>query len=177
MLSESAVFAPWLAKGALGHMRMQRQRWAEARRSLATLVSGGATIGDIEAGDCADCGADAVEERVGPGPGPEGKEGDDAAAAAEIAPVSSKTSLSETALPEKNSAAEREGSIEGAGETMSDWNESDFLVRVLRRVSWSLLLLCGGKGRAYFAQDDERDWARWRSSSACTLLRSRILRC
>jgi hypothetical protein len=134
---------------------------AEGGGSLATLVSGGATIGDMEAGDCADCGADAVEERVGPGPGPDGKEGDDAAAAAETAPVSSKTTLNEMALPEKNSAAEREGSIEGAGdsETMSDWNESDFLVRVLRRVSWLLLLLCGGKRRAYFARDNERDWA------------------
>ena len=120
MLSESAVFAPWLAKGALGHMRLRRQRWAEARSQLWLVLSGGATIGNIEAGDCADCGADAIEERVGPGPGPGGKEGDDAAAAAETAPVSSKTTLSEMALPEKNSAAEREGSIEGTGETMSD---------------------------------------------------------
>jgi hypothetical protein len=114
-------------------------------------------IGDMEAGKCADCGAGAVEERVGPGPGPDGKEGDDAAEAAETAPVSSETSLSETALPEKNSPAEREGSIEGAGGKMSDWNESDFLVRAVRHVSW-LLLLCEGKGRAYFARDDERDW-------------------
>ena len=106
--------------------------------SLETLVSGGAMIGDIEAGECADCGADAVDDRVGPGLGPDGKEGDDAAAAAETAPVSSETSLSETALPEKNSPAEREGSIEGAGGKMSDWNESDFLVRVVRHVSWLL---------------------------------------
>jgi len=29
-------------------------------------------------------------------------------------------------LPEKNSPDVREGSIEGAGGKMSDWNESDF---------------------------------------------------
>jgi hypothetical protein len=39
--------------------------------SLATSVSGGAMIGNTEASDCADCGADAIAERVGPGPGPE----------------------------------------------------------------------------------------------------------
>ena len=104
--------------------------------SLATLVSDGAMIGDKD-GVCADCGVGAVEERVGPGPepGPEpepdpepelGKEVDDAAAE-ETEPVSRETSLSETALPVKNSPAVREGSIEGAGGKMSDWNESDFL--------------------------------------------------
>ena len=117
--------------------------------SLATLVSGGAMIGDIEAGDCADCGADAVDERVGPGPGPEGKEGDDVAAAAEVAPVSSETSLSETALPEKNSPAEREASIEGAGGKMSDWNESDLVVRHVSRLLFVWRegenLLCAGR--------------------------------
>ncbi len=51
---------------------------------------------------------------------------EDAEAAAETAPVSRETSLRETALPEKNSPAVREGSIEGAGGKMSDWNESDF---------------------------------------------------
>lgn len=96
--------------------------------SLATLVRDGAMIGDKD-GVCADCGAGAVEERVGPGPGPGepeiGKEVDEAAAE-ETAPVSRETSLSETALPVKNSPAVREGSIEGAGGKMSDWNESDF---------------------------------------------------
>jgi hypothetical protein len=100
--------------------------------SLATLVSGGAMIGDKD-GVCAGCGDGAVEERVGPGPGPgagpeprPGREVEDAEAAAETAPVLRETSLRETALPEKNSPAVREGSIEGAGGKMSDWNESDF---------------------------------------------------
>jgi hypothetical protein len=93
--------------------------------SLATLVSDGAMTGDKD-GVCADCGVGAVEERVGPGPEPElGKEVDDAAAE-ETAPVSRETSLREMALPVKNSPAVREGSIEGAGGKMSDWNESDF---------------------------------------------------
>jgi len=100
--------------------------------SLATLVSDGAMIGDTD-GVCADCAAGAVEERVGsgpgpgPGPGPEpelGKEVDDAVAE-ETVPVSRETSLSEMALPVKNSPALREGSIEGAGGKMSDWKESD----------------------------------------------------
>jgi hypothetical protein len=95
--------------------------------SLATFATGGAMTGD-EDGVCADCGVGAVEERVGPGPGPEpelGKDVDDAAAE-ETAPVSRETSLSEMALPVKNSPAVREGSIEGAGGKMSDWKESDF---------------------------------------------------
>jgi hypothetical protein len=92
--------------------------------SLATLVSDGAMTGD-EDGVCADCGWGAVEERVGPGPEPElGKEVDDAAAE-ETAPVSRETRLSVMALPEKNSPDVRQGSIEGAGGKMSDWNESD----------------------------------------------------
>lgn len=97
--------------------------------SLATFVSDGAMIGD-EDGVCADCGAGAVEERVGPAPAPApepelGKDVDDAAAE-ETAPVSRETILSEMALPVKNSPAVREGSIEGAGGKMSDWKESDF---------------------------------------------------
>ena len=106
--------------------------------SLATLINGGAMIGDKD-GVCADCGAGAVEERVGPGPGPGagpepklGREVEDAEAAAETAPVSKETSLRETALPEKNSPAVREGSIEGAGGKMSEWNESDFVGGTLR---------------------------------------------
>lgn len=63
-----------------------------------------------EDGDCADCGAGAVEERVGPGP----REVVDDAAEEETAPVSSETNLSEMALPEKNSPDVREGSIDGA---------------------------------------------------------------
>lgn len=107
--------------------------------SLATLVSGGAMIGDKDAGDCADCGADAVAVRVGPGPGPEGIEVDDAVA--DIAPVSSETSLSETGLPEKNSPDVREGSIEGAGGKISDWNESDFLFGVGGSSRQSLVIM------------------------------------
>ena len=98
--------------------------------SLATLVSDGAMIGDMDGVLCADWGAGAVEERVGPGPGPEPEpelgRGVDDAAAEETEPVSRETSLSETALPVKNSPAVREGSIEGAGGKMSDWKESDF---------------------------------------------------
>jgi hypothetical protein len=45
-------------------------------------------IGNMEAGDCADYGADAVEERVGRGPAPDGK-GDNAVVAETAgAPVS-----------------------------------------------------------------------------------------
>jgi hypothetical protein len=100
--------------------------------SLATLVSGGAMTGDKEDGGCADCGVGAVEERVGPDPkDAAGEDDDDAGAAAtaakeETAPVSRETSLSETALPEKNSPDVSEGSIDGAGGKMSDWNESDW---------------------------------------------------
>jgi hypothetical protein len=94
--------------------------------SLATFESDGAMTGD-EDGVCADCGEGAVEERVGPAPAPEPElgKGVDDAAAEETAPVSRETSLSETALPVKNSPAVREGSIEGAGGKMSDWKESD----------------------------------------------------
>jgi len=95
--------------------------------SLATLVNGGAMIGDKD-GVCPDCGAGAVDERVGPGTEPESGvgRGVEDAAVEETAPVSSETSLRETALPVKNSPAVREGSIEGAGGKMSDWNESDY---------------------------------------------------
>ena len=48
------------------------------------------------------------------------------AAAAVTVPVSRETNLRETGLPEKNSPAVREGSIDGAGGKMSDWNESDW---------------------------------------------------
>ncbi len=44
---------------------------------------------------------------------------------AEIEPSSSETSLGAAFLPEKNSAAVRAGSAEGAGGKMSDWKESD----------------------------------------------------
>jgi hypothetical protein len=84
-------------------------------------------IGDKD-GVCADCGAGAVDERVGPGTEPEpgvGRGVEDAAAE-ETAPVSSETSLRETALSVKNSPAVSEGSIEGAGGKISDWNESDY---------------------------------------------------
>ena len=93
--------------------------------SLANLVSDGAMTGDKD-GVCADCGVGAVEVRVGPGPGPELGKGVGDAVVEETAPESRETSLSETALPVKNSPAVREGSIAGAGGKMSDWNESDF---------------------------------------------------
>ena len=93
--------------------------------SLATLVMGGATMGDNDGAERG-CGADAVAERVGvcASAGAE-VGGAEEGAEAEIAPVSSETSLSETGLPEKNSPAVSEGSIEGAGGKMSDWKESD----------------------------------------------------
>lgn len=97
------------------------------RGSLATLVNGGAMIGDKD-GVCPDCGASAVHERVGPGTEPEpgvGRGVEDAAAEERV-PVSSETSLRETALPVKNSPTVSEGSIKGAGGKMSDWNESDY---------------------------------------------------
>jgi len=43
---------------------------------------------------------------------------------AKVDPLSRLTSLRGMTLPLKNSAALREGSIEGAGGKMSDWNES-----------------------------------------------------
>ena len=94
--------------------------------SLATLVIGGAISGDRDGGDgaCADCGAGADVERVGAWTGAGTEE--EAGAVVETAPVSSETRLRETALPEKNSPAVSEGSIEGAGGKMSDWNESDY---------------------------------------------------
>jgi hypothetical protein len=55
--------------------------------------------------------------------------GVDVGAAADTAPVSSETYLSAMGFPEKNSPAVREGSMEGAGGKMSDWNESDWWVR------------------------------------------------
>lgn len=45
--------------------------------------------------------------------------------AVEVTPLSRLTSLSEGGFPEKNSPAVREGSMEGAGGKISDWNESD----------------------------------------------------
>jgi hypothetical protein len=89
--------------------------------SLETLASGGATTGDSDGVCEADCGAGAVAVRVGVA----ATEAAATAAAAETAPVSSETYLSATGFPEKNSPAVREGSLEGAGGKMSDWNESD----------------------------------------------------
>ena len=89
--------------------------------SLATFVMGGAMGGDSGEATAADAdagvGAGAVAVRVG--------SGTEVALDADTAPVSRETSLSEMALPEKNSPAEREGSIDGAGGKMSDWNVSD----------------------------------------------------
>jgi len=97
--------------------------------SLATLVSFGAMTGERD-GVCAGCGAGAVAERVGACTAAAIGEGADTGAAVETAPVSSETYLSATGLPEKNSPAERQGSMEGADGKMSDWNESDCTVVV-----------------------------------------------
>jgi len=87
--------------------------------SLATFVSCGAMTGESE-GVCPGWGGGAVEDRVGVGTAV------DAGAPVETAPVSSETYLSAMAFPEKNSPAVRDGSMEGAGGKMSDWNESDW---------------------------------------------------
>ena len=76
--------------------------------SLEILVIGEAT-GESD-GAAAGCGAGAVVERVGGT-----NTGAAAADAADTAPVSSETNLSEIALPVKNSPADSEGSIDGAG--------------------------------------------------------------
>ena len=85
--------------------------------SLEILVIGGAT-GESDGAE-AGCGVAAVVERLGTSTGAA------TADAADTVPVSSETYLSEMAFPEKNSPAESEGSMEGAGGNMSDWNESD----------------------------------------------------
>jgi hypothetical protein len=82
---------------------------------------GGAT-GERDGGD-AGWEIGAVVDRVGTAAA---NAGADVASAVETAPVSSDTNLSETALPEKNSPAVIDGSIDGAGGKMSDWNESDY---------------------------------------------------
>lgn len=87
--------------------------------SLATFVSCGAMTGESE-GVCPGWGGDAVKDRVGVGTAV------GAGAPVETAPVSSETYLSATAFPEKYSPAVRDGSMEGAGGKMSDWNESDW---------------------------------------------------
>jgi hypothetical protein len=67
----------------------------------------------------------------------------------ETAPVSSETYLSTMGLPENNSPAVSEGSIEGAGGKMSDWKESD----------WARGACVGqfGRERDDFVGDYERD--------------------
>ena len=87
--------------------------------SLETFVSCGAMIGERE-GICPGWGGGTVGDRVGVGTEV------DTGAPVETAPVSSETYLSATAFPEKNSPAVRDGSMEGAGGKMSDWNESDW---------------------------------------------------
>ena len=58
---------------------------------------------------------------------------------AEIEPSSSETSLGAAVLPEKNSAAERAGSAEGAGGKMSDWKESDCgMVSICAETGWNM---------------------------------------
>ena len=93
--------------------------------SLATLVMGGAKGGEsagagASTGADAGAGAGALAVRVGRGT-------EASAAAAAVMPVSRETSLREIGLPVKNSLAEREGSIDGAGGKMSDWKDSDLL--------------------------------------------------
>lgn len=48
-----------------------------------------------------------------------------------VDPLERSTSLRGTTFPLKNSEALREGSIEGAGGKMSDWNESDYTTRFI----------------------------------------------
>jgi hypothetical protein len=80
-----------------------------------------------------------------------GREVADAAAAVDTAPVSRETSLREMGLPEKNSPEVRQGSIDGAGGKMSDWNESDWgaCVSGFKYRRW--------EGERYLARDDECD--------------------
>ena len=97
--------------------------------SLATLVMGGAKGGESAGagaitGADAGAGAGALAVRVGRGTEASAAA---AAAAAVVTPVSRETSLREIGFPVKNSLAEREGSIDGAGGKMSDWKDSDLL--------------------------------------------------
>ena len=100
--------------------------------SLTTFAMGGATMGgesgEAGAGTEAGEGAGAVAVRVG--------RGTEVAGAVDTAPVSRETNLSETGLPEKNSPAVREGSIDGAGGKISDWKVSDW--RACVRESFSV---------------------------------------
>ena len=76
--------------------------------SPATLVNGGAMIGDKD-GVCVDCGAGAVDERVGPGTEPEpgvGRGAEDAVAE-ETAPVSSETNERDGLACEEFACCER----------------------------------------------------------------------
>ena len=114
--------------------------------------------GNKEDGDLADCGAGAIMEHVGPGPETGRKEVNDAAAE-ETMPISSETALSEFNV--------RKGSIEGAGEKMSDWNELDLWCGPSCQ---SIAIVCLDlRVSAYFARDDERHWF---DGTRCELVRS-----
>ena len=103
--------------------------------SLTPLDMGGARGGESAGGGGAVSGADngagagALVVRVG-------RATDDAAAM--VAPVSRETSLREMGFPEKNSPAERQGSMDGAGGKMSDWNDSDWRAGRRKCVTWAV---------------------------------------
>jgi len=92
---------------------------------ILTAVGGGAAAGvDAEAlkdrvgigdGGAAEVGGGDNAEGIAPGRGPE-----------IVLPSARLTSLTAATLPLKNSAALRDGSIEGAGGKISDWKESAF---------------------------------------------------
>jgi hypothetical protein len=76
----------------------------------------------------------------------------------DTAPVSSETYLSATGLPEKNSPAVTQGSMDDAGGKMSDWNESDWVGCGVVRVRISPRAMgMNGRNLTYLAWDDERD--------------------
>jgi hypothetical protein len=75
-------------------------------------MTGAGVGGDTETSD------EDNAEGIAPGRGPE-----------TVLPSARLTSLSAATLPLKNSAALREGSIEGAGGKISDWKESAYHVR------------------------------------------------
>jgi hypothetical protein len=104
--------------------------------SVDTFASCGAMTGERE-GICPGWGGGTVGDRVGVGSAVV-----DAGPLVETAPVSSETYLSATAFPEKNSPEVSDGSMEGAGGKMSDWNESDW-----RRGVRGVCQLVSGRGR------------------------------
>lgn len=100
--------------------------------AMARGVAAGADIGVMGGltGAAAGVGAGAVEVRVGWGTGAGAGAGAAGGGAPgvvpdKIAPSSRLTSFGAAVFPEKNSPAVSDGSADGAGGKMSDWNESD----------------------------------------------------